>query len=1120
MNQTTATLGRLKERGPDVHELAVQELKGRNPTPTKLHHNLLRLFPDEASLRLVTTNFDTLFEEESKNVFHSQPDVYTAPALPLGSSFCGIVHIHGAVNNPSDMVLTDADFGRAYLTEGWARRFLVELFRRYNVLFVGYSHNDIVLNYLARALPPSRVQRFALAGESQVTRWSDFHVTPIGFPQRHCTDYSALTHGVDSLANHRRRRILDWQREISELAEDSPPINEERADLLEYALSKPSLTEFFVASATHHDWIDWLHKRGLLNRLFDTSELETQDRKLGLWLAQTFAMSHANLLFLLIAKNNMHVNPDFWGALHHSITSSKTTNSQSAVLARWASLLLMTLPPNTPSYSLVTLGRHCVKANLAFSVVDLFDELIAMRFVVKRGFTWAAAPTDKDSPSIDIEVSTSVDDEYVLNEVWEAQLKPNLSKVCEPLLSRVVIQLENQNRAFRTWNEDYVGWDPVSIHRSAIEPHEQDSHQRDVDVLIEAARDCLAHFASEQPDAAAYWCDRLVASPSPILRRLAIHTLAARVDMSDDERISWIIDRVDIHDSIAKHEIFQAVRSIYPGACEPLRAKVVATVLAFRAPATATSDHQRNNARRHFDWLHWLHHSNPGCTITKDELTKIKSQHPDFLPQEHPDFTSWMESGEWVIDTSPWSAKELLSAAPDTWMEQLLTYQQADFDGPTREGLLEQIEEAARNSFLWGIDLAKTLMKHEHWTTDIWVALIRSWGQELDKDKHGMIICKLQESQLYPAHVRLIADYVYALIKPTGVPYAAELLPLTDQVARQLWPHSESNQPSVSIDCWVTQAINHPAGVVAQYWMRSLSLWRSIQSSLPYTIPEVYRSTLETICRNRSLAGRYGRTIMALNLNLLLASDEDWTKDNLTPWLRIDVGKLDDQAFWDGLLFKPLSPEVADLIRGPFLDAIRTSSVLFDSDKARHQFIFNFVRMVVHFVDDVIDTWIPSFFQNSDSDTHAKFALQLGMFIANMDDVQQRELWVRWLRDYWINRIHGVPVPLAVEETVAMLSWTPSFKSTFPEAVELSKRLEVRTGSDLQRMSRVLYSLVRAETWRVHAEETADFLILLRPVLLSSHSRKEILKLIEKVRRAGLSEEVEYELQEITVELS
>ena len=49
-------------------------------------------------------------------------------------------------------MLTDADFGRAYLTQGWARRFVQQLFSKYVVLFVGYSHQDLPLLYLARGI--------------------------------------------------------------------------------------------------------------------------------------------------------------------------------------------------------------------------------------------------------------------------------------------------------------------------------------------------------------------------------------------------------------------------------------------------------------------------------------------------------------------------------------------------------------------------------------------------------------------------------------------------------------------------------------------------------------------------------------------------------------------------------------------------------------------------------------------------------------------------------------------------------------------------------------------------------------------------------------------------------
>ena len=147
-------LGRLKSRGTNVHERAADALREGTPEPTALHGDLLRLYRTPQSVRVVTTNFDALFAQAAAHVFDPTPSVSTAPALPLGSSFSGIVHVHGDLGHPPGMVLTDADFGRAYLTGGWARRFLVDLFRTHTVLFVGYSHGDTVMNYLSRALTP------------------------------------------------------------------------------------------------------------------------------------------------------------------------------------------------------------------------------------------------------------------------------------------------------------------------------------------------------------------------------------------------------------------------------------------------------------------------------------------------------------------------------------------------------------------------------------------------------------------------------------------------------------------------------------------------------------------------------------------------------------------------------------------------------------------------------------------------------------------------------------------------------------------------------------------------------------------------------------------------------
>jgi hypothetical protein len=85
--------------------------------------------------RLVTTNFDLLFEECDPRLPCSGP-----PRLPDPRSdreFRGIVHLHGRVDanyerpHDDEFVVSSKDFGRAYLSDGWATRFIQSLLARF-----------------------------------------------------------------------------------------------------------------------------------------------------------------------------------------------------------------------------------------------------------------------------------------------------------------------------------------------------------------------------------------------------------------------------------------------------------------------------------------------------------------------------------------------------------------------------------------------------------------------------------------------------------------------------------------------------------------------------------------------------------------------------------------------------------------------------------------------------------------------------------------------------------------------------------------------------------------------------------------------------------------------------
>ncbi len=69
--------------------------------------------------------------------------------------------MHGRLGQEptAQLVLTSADFGRAYLTDAWAARFVARLFADFTVLFIGYSLNDPVLRYMTDAFAAENAEK-------------------------------------------------------------------------------------------------------------------------------------------------------------------------------------------------------------------------------------------------------------------------------------------------------------------------------------------------------------------------------------------------------------------------------------------------------------------------------------------------------------------------------------------------------------------------------------------------------------------------------------------------------------------------------------------------------------------------------------------------------------------------------------------------------------------------------------------------------------------------------------------------------------------------------------------------------------------------------------------------
>ena len=123
------------------------------------HDAILRLSRSVAGKpQVVTTNFDHLFEKAADRKLRRfvSPDL---PDLSLGQPLDGLVYLHGRVNGRArrgesrqGLIVSSSDFGRAYLSEAWAARFVRDLLDSYTVVLLGYSANDPPVRYLLQGL--------------------------------------------------------------------------------------------------------------------------------------------------------------------------------------------------------------------------------------------------------------------------------------------------------------------------------------------------------------------------------------------------------------------------------------------------------------------------------------------------------------------------------------------------------------------------------------------------------------------------------------------------------------------------------------------------------------------------------------------------------------------------------------------------------------------------------------------------------------------------------------------------------------------------------------------------------------------------------------------------------
>ena len=1104
-------LGNLHRQKVAVQELCRSIISNPASKPTALHRSLVDLFFKPEHVRIVTTNFDNHFRLalEERGL---KPDCYHAPALPLGHQFSGIVYIHGWVSRPEPLVLTDEDFGRAYLTEGWAREFLQRLFAEFTTLFVGYSHNDLPVEYLARGMSgKSLAPRFALTAAGEDGQWASLGIQEITFDKTPGSNlFQNLYVGVRKWAEFTKQQPTDIAERVKNIlcAPENIAPDKAQSSLLRRCLEREDSCHFFTKEASGWRWVVWLHEQGLLPPLFDATrqELTKPQWELAFWLAGALVAEASDEGLLLVEKHHGFIGPRLWSAFCRTLRLNGRVDWKSPLIQKWILLLMQTCPPNSMS-ELSHLLRKVARASLDTVGMALLRRLTALRVIVKKGFDFTTllkggdTIESRDKAEFEIEVAGET---HELDTVWENCFKPRFPELRETLILLFEDRLREAHELYRAAERSDSTHDPCS-HRGRI--YERDVYRtgRDLSLVLDFALDVLEVSAKQEWSLPEQRLRSWLASRIPVLVRLGLYALHLSSELPKPRKVELIREHDQVHPAVfgATHESWLVLSDCYAAldtAAKQSLWQAINLGPSAKHPGDVTPESWQEWRQRQIDKLTWfLATKHKECPEAVQALAELKQRQPEF--QGHEGMDQVYFGGGTVSEGSrtPKSATDLLSSSPGSQIDWLLSYQggKAPFE-ESREGLLDAVGAACAQNQTWGVALLEELGSRNEWKSDLWgTAFWRMSLAALPQDKLTWLLKSLEIHFSESPSLQGLTFFLFQSIDLSeGKRPSVENLELMIRLSLLIWKQTKGAEAAISKDFkekeWATLAINHPAGRIAEFWLKCCDLQRRESGGDIPGFPEWLKEPLADMVAGKDYASQIGRVILAFHFRFVYHVDPAWVGAQLFP--KFQFSKVGEEAF---LMWEPhasygaLSRDLILHMRPIYKEAFPHFHEV-DRDM-QVGFFRHIAGMVYSCLFDVNEgNWFNDFLTGLSEDEKVNWARQMESGLRGAPDDRKSLVWHRWMKTYWEERLRGRPCSLLRKEAEEMLEWIFVVGEAFSDAVALV----LRGPRPEQYLSNVLHILETHDALEKHPEAV---LRLLDWLLESPGDRWMVSKDIETV---------------------
>ncbi len=928
-----------------------------------LHKAILTLSrTPEGVLRLLTTNFDNAFESAGC----PEDEVDRAPRLPVPKPLAwqSLVHLHGRIHpgrpERDDLVLTSADFGTAYLAEGWASRFVTELFRHFTVLFVGYSVDDPVMRYLTDALASERRSRginfrtpyafAAIQGREEnrkriEVQWRSKSVEAVFYDARH--HHLKLRKTLEAWADMHRFGLQSKRYIISKHAKDAPPEGriDEVARRVVWAISEPSgvaAAEFAAAEPVpplrwlqvfDHPEFESLNLlssavRGtkisvpLVENSFRSGwslELSKPTARLVYWLCRH--LKDRGLLEWVLKRGGV-LHPEFRRAVRGHLGE-----------------LDEKLEPLRSIWEILASDSFARATSIQYNRIDEQDlQSVPLSPLVRNEILCLLAPLPHMEPKKRLDwigrpIATEISGETIQG-LMSVELKLAGGDQAKYFLDYVLAEAANRDEVLFAIADDLTSlliqsmqWltllgladhnrDPSNDYirsiASSIPARRLDSWAR----LIELARESFRVSAQRDQRLTEVIIGRWRGQDFPVFRRLllyaatTIRTLAGPVGLDilleDGAKTLWEFS--------THHEVLRFLQQA-GGSLNSQDFDRLMTVIKAGPPIEHYPDASQDEYSRE-------------CQIW--ERMSALRRSGAMLAQEDLDWISRVQQ-KWQLEDSAGSDEEYpISATIHYGRSSDYSSDQADAfedeelirillrDRDKRGGLLDKWRQLIRRKPGRGARLLRQMAAQGEWPSRIWESFLFAFrDSKIARGRARTFVGYLLStapSSLFNEIPRAIAEW---LCQASTQPILPECEATYRSIVDSLWP-AAFRQPAMLQDP-VDSAINHAAGILTEALLQRLG---EPKPQMDDGIPSSLRSYFDAIISGETESYVLARVILATQLDFLYAADPEWARSNLIP--RFDwVKSREASALWAGYLSHPrMDPELFEELKAGLLQGL------------------------------------------------------------------------------------------------------------------------------------------------------------------------------------------------------